>query len=131
MRFIPTKMHAVLDYVLGVVLIAVPLFWLDDPAVPRAAIWAPVVVGALMLVQSLMTDYELGLARVVSVPAHLTVDAISGVFLAASPWLFGFADYVWAPHLIVGLMEIGAALTTELHRRELPEHRDLSRGHPA
>ena len=35
-----------------------------------------------------------------------------GVLLAASPWLFGFADRVYWPHLILGLAEIGAGLMT-------------------
>jgi hypothetical protein len=34
------------------------------------------------------------------------------VLLALSPWLFGFSDYVWQPHLIVGLLEIGTSLMT-------------------
>jgi hypothetical protein len=32
--------------------------------------------------------------------------------LALSPWLFGFADRLFWPRLIVGLREIGAGLTT-------------------
>jgi hypothetical protein len=34
------------------------------------------------------------------------MDMIAGIFLAASPWIFGFADYVWAPHVIVGVGEV-------------------------
>jgi hypothetical protein len=41
------------------------------------------------------------------------LDYASGVLLAASPWLFGFADYVWEPHLILGILEIGAAMFTK------------------
>jgi hypothetical protein len=40
---------------------------------------------------------------------HLVVDFLSGALLAASPWLFGFANEpsnAWAPHVVVGLMEI-------------------------
>lgn len=44
---------------------------------------------------------------------HPGLDLASGVLLAASPWLFGFAGDVWAPHLIFGLLEIGAALMTK------------------
>lgn len=129
MRFIPTKVHAALDYLGGVLLIAVPLFWLNSPDVPAAAIWAPVVVGSLMLVQALLTDYELSLANVIPVPAHLGMDALAGAFLAASPWLFGFSEIVWIPHVLVGILEIGGALTTHLHRGE-PARRSTER-HPA
>ena len=37
----------------------------------------------------------------------------SGLFLAASPWHFGFADYVWIPHVAFGLLEVGASLMTQ------------------
>lgn len=118
MRFISTKTHAAMDYLAGLLLIIVPLFWLDSAEVPSAAIWTPVVVGALMLIQSLFTDYEFSIANVLPVPLHLGMDAVAGIVLAASPWLFGFAETVWVPHLIVGLLEIGAALTTKLHRAD-------------
>lgn len=44
---------------------------------------------------------------------HLLFDLLSGILLAASPWLFGFADQVYLPHLIIGMLEIGAALMTK------------------
>lgn len=116
MRFIPTKTHAILDYVVGALLIIVPLFWLDDSAVPRAAIWTPVVIGALTVLQSLFTDYEISISNSISVPAHLSMDGLAGIILAASPWVFGFHETVWVPHLLIGLAAIGAAVTTKLHR---------------
>ena len=36
------------------------------------------------------------------------MDFLSGVFLAISPWVFGFSERVWVPHVLVGLFEIGA-----------------------
>jgi hypothetical protein len=47
---------------------------------------------------------------------HLGVDAAGGLLLLASPWLFGFADRVMWPHVIIGILEIGAALTTRTVR---------------
>src|SRR3712207_5392896 len=74
--------------------------------------WVPMALGAAILIMSLITNYELSLAKVIPMPLHLSVDAAGGLLLAASPWLFGFADQVFWPHLIIGLLEIGAALTT-------------------
>ncbi len=113
MRFIETKTHGYLDYLMGVLLIAAP--WLFDFAAGGAETWIPVVLGAAMILLALITDYELGAARKVAMRTHLTIDLISGALLAVSPWLFGFADDVWAPHLIFGILEMGAALTTKLH----------------
>ena len=110
MRFISSKVHGILDYLSGALFIASP--WLFGFAIGGPAQWVPVVVGAMILIASLLTDYELGVVKVVSMPLHLTLDILSGVFLAASPWIFGFADSVYLPHVIFGLLEIGAGLMT-------------------
>ena len=111
MRFIPTKVHGVLDYLVGVLLIAAP--WLLNFARGGAETWVPVVLGAGAIIYSLMTNYEFGLSRSISMRTHLTLDLMSGILLAASPWLFGFSDYVYVTHLVVGLFEIGASLMTQ------------------
>lgn len=110
MRFIPTRIHGILDYLMGALLIAVP--WLLGFAAGGAETWVPVVLGAGVIVYSLMTDYELGVAKVIPMGTHLALDLGGGLLLAISPWLFGFAEFVYLPHLIVGILDMGAALTT-------------------
>jgi hypothetical protein len=111
---IPTKVHGVLDYVTGGALLAAPeLFRLKD--VPASAA-APRVAGAAAGAYSLLTDYELGAARVIPMRAHLALDAMSGVLLAASPWLLGYAKAgrrYWLPHVAVGAMEVAVALISK------------------
>jgi hypothetical protein len=112
MRFITTRVHGWMDYTIGVLLMLAP--WLFGFANDRIETWLPVVLGAGVIVYSLLTDYELGAVRMIPMRVHLWLDFAGGALLAVSPWLFGFADYVWAPHLIVGLVEIGAAAMTQL-----------------
>ncbi|WP_043538607.1 SPW repeat domain-containing protein [Salinarimonas rosea] len=111
MRFIPTNVHAIVDYLVGVLLIASP--WLFGFAIGGVAQWLPVILGAGVILYSLFTDYEYAARRAISMPTHLWLDALGGALLAVSPWLFGFADFVFWPHLIIGLFEIGAAVTTK------------------
>lgn len=111
-RIISTRAHGVLDYLIGALLIAAP--WLLGFAHHRgAATWLPVVLGAGAMIYSLFTNYEFGLVRVLPMKLHLGLDFCSGLLLAASPWLFGFADSVWLPHVAFGIFEIGAALLTQ------------------
>jgi hypothetical protein len=112
MRWIATKTHGYLDYIMGILLIAAP--WIFGFARDGAETWVPVVLGAAVIIYSLLTDYELGLSPLISMRTHLTLDLMGGALLAASPWIFGFADYIWQPHLILGILEIGAALMTKL-----------------
>ena len=118
MRFISTRTHGVLDYVMGLLLIAAP--YILGFADGTAAQYVPQAIGAAMLGASLLTNYELGLIRVIPMPVHLLLDFASGALLAASPWLFGFADRLYWPHLILGLLEIGSALMT----RTVPDTAD-------
>ncbi len=111
MRFIPTRIHAIVDYVTGILLIAAPfIFRFADGG---AAQWVPMLLGTAIIIMSLMTDYELSMSRMIPVPAHLMVDAAGGLLLLGSPWIFGFADRVWVPHVVFGVLEAGLALATQ------------------
>lgn len=107
---IPTRIHGFIDYVVGLLLIAAP--FLLGFADGTAAQWVPIILGAGAIFYSLMTNYELGLVKMIPMPVHLALDMGSGAFLAASPWLFGFADRIWWPHVLVGIMEIVIPLMT-------------------
>jgi hypothetical protein len=81
-----------------------------------AATVVPVVLGIGLIPYSLVTDYELGVWKVAPMAVHNLIDIVAGAFLAASPWLFGFADEsanVWVPHLVVGLAAVFLGLTTK------------------
>ena len=112
MRVIPTRVHGMLDYLVGVLLIASPwIFGFADES--GTAKWTFVVIGAAMLATSLMTNYELGAIHAIPMHIHLWADAAAGVVLALSPWIFGYANDAgvngWLPALIIGVGEIGAA----------------------
>lgn len=112
MRWIPTRVHGVLDYLWGVSLLATP--WLGGFARGGAETWIAVALALGAILYSLLTDYELGVARVVSMRGHLLLDLLGGAFLTASPWLFGFADRVWLPHVAFGLFSVAASLMTQI-----------------
>jgi hypothetical protein len=111
MRFIPTKVHGFLDYSVGAFVAASP--WILGFAAGGAETWVPFVLGISSILYSLITDYELGVSKVLSMGSHLALDLSSGILLAASPWLFGFANELYLPHLVMGLFEIVASLTTK------------------
>ena len=111
MRFISTKVHGMLDYIMGLIIIASP--WLFGFADGTAAQWVPVAIGIVLLLSSLMTNYEYSLAKMISMPTHLGLDVLAGIFLIASPWLFGFASRISTPHIVFGILEIGAGLMTK------------------
>ena len=107
---IGTKVHGIIDYLTGILLIVAPnLFGFANGGIEQ---WLPQLIGAAIIVMSLLTRYELSAAKVIPLNVHLGVDVGSGILLAASPWLFGFAGVIWWPHLLVGLMEIVVALST-------------------
>jgi hypothetical protein len=118
---ISSKIHAVLDYVVGLLLIVTP--WLLGFADNSAATMVPVILGISTLVYSLFTNYEYSLARMLPYKIHLIIDFIAGMLLLSSPWLFGFNDRVYLPHVILGAFEMVAVMlsrkaTAEIH----PEH---------
>ena len=107
-RFLPTKVHGVLDYVVGLALILAPnIFQFADVGGP--AVFIPRLLGVVLIAYSLFTRYELGVIKFISMPYHLIVDFLAALLLALSPFLFGFSNKsanVWLPHVVVGIAVI-------------------------
>jgi hypothetical protein len=115
MRFLPTRIHGVIDHLWSAALIASP--WLFGFATGGAAQWTAVVFGLTALLYSLATDYELGAVRLIPMRGHLALDGIAGAALAASPWLFGFSREIVWPHLLFGLSSVIASLVSRSDAR--------------
>ena len=120
MRVLSTKVHGILDYSVGALMIAAP--WLFGFAVHTGSTqnagygiqtWVFVVLGFATLLYSMLTKYELGTFPSISIKTHLTLDTLSGIFLALSPWLLGFKEVVFLPHVIFGVFEIIVVILTD------------------
>lgn len=105
---IPTRVHGMLDYGVGLLLVIAP--WLFAFSGNSPATMIMVVMGLAAIVYSLLTNYELGAVHAIPMNGHLIIDLLSGLLLVASPWLFGFADRIAWPHVTFGLLEIGVVM---------------------
>jgi hypothetical protein len=115
MRFLPTKVHGVLDYLVGLALIFAPNIF-QFTSVGGAAVFIPRLLGTVLIVYSLFTNYEWGIFKVLPMGYHLVVDFLAALFLALSPFLFGFSNQglnVWLPHTVVGIVVILVVLVSQ------------------
>ena len=132
LRFIPTRVHGMLDYVNGGALLAAPEL-LRTKDQPRAALVSRMAGGGTTA-SALTTDFELGAVKAIPVPTHLILDALSGTLLAGAPWLLGYAKggtRYWLPHAFVGAAEVLAAAATNTepsYYKAKPELVDVFRG---
>ncbi|HZU67275.1 MAG TPA: SPW repeat protein [Ktedonobacteraceae bacterium] len=120
-RFVPTSIHGIFDYIGGVGLIAAP-FVFGFFNVGGIAVILPMVLGVVLIIYSLLTNYERGIPGVRFLPMtyHLVIDFLAAAFLAVSPFLFGFykdAPNVWLPHLIAGVTVVILVLVSQTKPR--------------
>jgi hypothetical protein len=104
---IPQSIYAVADYALGAVLIAAP--WLCGFSDHLTATAITIGFGAAIIGYSAFTDYQLSAMRSVPLPIHFALDAIVGGLLIGAPFMFGFADRTWIPHLVIGIVTASIA----------------------
>jgi hypothetical protein len=126
-RFISTRNHAVMGIIVSIILFFAPnIFGFSDNG--GAAVAIPRIVAVVLFLSELVTNNGLSLANLIPMRVHLMMDTAVGIFLAISPWLFGFykqGTNAWLPHLIVGLIYAGTAVMT----RTEPEANTSRRAH--
>ena len=118
-RFVPTSVHGIFDYIGGIALIACPLVF-GFYSMGGIAVILPIVLGIGLILYSLLTDYERGIPAVkfIPMPVHLILDFVAAAFLAVAPFLFGFANQglnVWLPFVVSGVGVILLVLVSQTH----------------
>ena len=118
-RFVPSSVHSVFDYIGGIALIACP-FIFGFYSMGGIAVILPIVLGVGLILYSLLTDYERGIPglKFIPMPVHLILDFVAAAFLVAAPFLFGFANQglnVWLPFVIAGVGVIILVLVSQTH----------------
>jgi hypothetical protein len=124
-RPISSKTHAILGYATGIVLFFAPnIFGFADNG--GAAVAIPRIIAVILLLSELFSNNGLSIAGIIPMRLHLMMDMVAGLFLAASPWLFGFHNQganAWLPHLIIGLMYGAVAVMTQAEPAREPTRR--------
>ena len=95
---------------MGILVVGLPFFFgLHDT--PRAVL---VVLGIIVILYSMATDYELGAVRFLRIRFHLLLDGLFGAVMLVSPSLFDFpAESRW-PVYAFGILALVLAITTEI-----------------
>jgi hypothetical protein len=117
MRFprpIDSTLHGVVDYTAGAFLTtAFPKVAGIEGT--RAATQIR-IAGAIHAAYSTLTDYPLGIVKVLPFKAHLALDALGAVALAATPFVTGQYRHgrdQWAPHVALSLFELASLAITD------------------
>jgi hypothetical protein len=118
-RFVPSSVHSIFDFIGGIVLIACP-FIFGFYSIGGIAVILPIVLGVGLILYSLLTDYERGIPGLKFIPmqVHLILDFVAAVFLIAAAFLFGFAGQglnVWLPCVVAGAGVILLVLVSQTH----------------
>jgi len=87
-KFLPAWFHAIADYAVAALLIAVPLIaGGSDEAVATG-----VVVGVVVAIVSMLTRYPLGVVKVLPFTVHSAGDYLAAALLVIAPFALGFTD---------------------------------------
>ena len=110
-RFLPAWFHAVADYAVGIVLVIVGIA-VDASAGAHAT---GIVVGATVLLVSMLTKYPLGVAKVLPFTVHSAGDYLAAALLIVSPFALNFNDSdtgLTAFYIVAGIAVLAVSLIT-------------------
>jgi hypothetical protein len=113
-RPVDATLHGVTDYSVGTLLMtAFPRIAGIEGTQAGRQIRA---AGAIHAGYSTVTDYPLGVVKLLPYKAHLAIDALGALALAATPFVTG--QYAkgrkhWVPHVALCLFELGSLAMTD------------------
>jgi hypothetical protein len=87
-KLLPAWFHALADYAVGALLIIVAV----AVGGSAGAVGTGVVVGATILVVSMLTRYPLGVVKVLPFPVHSGGDYLAAALLLVAPWALNFSS---------------------------------------
>jgi hypothetical protein len=113
-RPIDSTLHGVTDYTVGATLMTVFPRWTDLEGTESARQIRR--AGAVHVGYSALTDYPLGIVKLIPFKVHLMLDAVGALVLAATPFITGQwkkgAEH-WMPHVGLCLFELSSLVLTD------------------
>src|SRR3954463_7006751 len=129
---VPLRMHAMLEPVAGIVLIAAPwIFGFDDVGSSKTL---SIVAGIIVLLSGMTTRWRWSLAKLIPLRTHFMTDVLLGIVLIAGPFILGDSDNGAATRFLViaGALELLTAFGTNWDvREEFAPTGDRERGRAA
>ena len=113
-RPIDSTLHGVTDYSVGTLLMTLFPKLAGVEGTPSARQIR--AAGAIHAGYSTITDYPLGIAKLLPYKAHLGLDAVGALALAATPFVTGQyrkGRRQWVPHVALCLFELGSLAMTD------------------
>ncbi|MCF6370117.1 hypothetical protein [Rhizobium halophilum] len=110
MRFVPTLVHGIADYVVGAVMIL--LAFVAD--IGGIGFYAFLILGAFAILYALVTDYELGWKPLLSIPAHLALDAVFALVMLVLPLILVLPTLLFWASIVIGVMAATLVVTTRM-----------------
>jgi hypothetical protein len=107
MQLISSKVHGILDYMMGAGLIAEP--YLEGGGKRDGATLLQAAGGAA-IASSLFTKYEPSLVKAIPYKTHLVLDIVAGLGLIATAFYLDKRNAHKYPHLYAGILEVLVAL---------------------
>src|SRR5476651_33893 len=119
--FISHTFFGYFSYPLAIVTMASP--WIFGfVGIGGASLFFPLVFGWFSVLMAIFSNTKAGMVGIFPTQMHCTLDTIVGFVIMVAPWLYGFHDRVFIPHLILGaiifIMGVftkGSPLTCEPH----------------
>jgi hypothetical protein len=111
MRFIPTIAHGLADYLVGLIVTAMPIYFAWTGSARIFFLTLGVVV---IICYSMLTDYELGLVKILRIRFHLLLDALFGIAMLAAPTLLNLPIDSRAIVYVIGALSILLSFTTKI-----------------
>ena len=111
MKFISPKIHGIIDYLVVVFLFASPCYF------HFGSLWSTFTyaLGAVHLLLTILTNYPMGIIKVIPVGVHATIELLVGIALIAAAYLL-FKDeqpYAMLYYIIFGTVVLLTWLVTD------------------
>ena len=113
-RPVDSTLHGVVDYTAGATLLT--LFPKQAGIEGTRSARQVRIAAAIHAGYSTLTDYPLGVVKVLPFKAHLALDAVGALALAATPFVTGQykkGRKQWVPHVALCLFELGSLAMTD------------------
>lgn len=121
MKILNPRVHGYLDYIAVLYLLAAPSLF-GFSGLPATILY---VIAAAYLVMILLTNYPLGVVKVIPFPLHGGVELLTGILFIALPWAAGFADagtLARNVYVATGAVLFAVWLVTDYRAAEATDH---------